>query len=97
MIFDMPSCGGCRTCELACSFKHKAEFLPAASSLIILDKENKKGFWVSLTEKNEGQRMACDGCRDQNVPLCVQYCLKKEDLKGILKAFLEEMKSAAKA
>jgi len=23
MIFDMPSCGGCRTCEMACSFRHR--------------------------------------------------------------------------
>jgi Fe-S-cluster-containing dehydrogenase component len=96
MLFDMPSCGGCRTCELACSFKHTGEFAPAVSSLVILDKEDGVGFTVSLAEKNEERRLSCDGCRGLNIPLCVQYCLKSEDLKAILKAFLEKAPSPRK-
>jgi Fe-S-cluster-containing dehydrogenase component len=91
MLFDMPSCGGCRTCELACSFKHTGKFAPAVSSLVIADKQGGVGFTVSLAERNEEKRLACDGCRGQTIPLCVQYCLKSEDLKEILKAFLEKV------
>ena len=90
MVFDMPSCGGCRTCELACSFNHSGEFAPAVSSLVILDKEDGLGFGVSLAEKKEGKRLACDGCRGREVPLCLQYCLKSEDLREILEAFLKK-------
>ena len=92
MIFDMPSCGGCRTCEMACSFKHKAEFIPAVSSLKILQKENGPGFIVSLADDNDGQRMACDGCKETAVPLCMQYCEKSEALEIILNQFHEKRK-----
>ena len=102
MIFDMPSCGGCRTCEMACSFHHRGEFVPAISSIGILEKVNEPGFLVVLREKNEGEGMACDGCRGLNVPLCLEYCEKREDLEKILTEFLtnaglrEESKAGSK-
>jgi len=71
MIFEMASCGGCRTCEMACSFKHAGEFVPAISSIKIL---------------------ACDGCTDLDVPWCVQYCEKAEDLTTIIRQFMENKK-----
>jgi Fe-S-cluster-containing hydrogenase component 2 len=88
MIFDMPSCGGCRTCEMACSFRHREEFIPAISSIEILDKKNEPGYLVSLLEKKRGERIACDGCKDLERPLCLQYCQKDKDLEKILKEFL---------
>ncbi len=91
MIFEMPSCGGCRTCEMACSFHHKGEFVPALSSIKILDKEKAAGFDVLLAEKSSPNQMACDGCRGQNVPLCVEYCTKSKDLEKILEEFLKEV------
>lgn len=95
MIFEMISCGGCRTCEMACSFKHKGEFIPAISSIKILDKKNEPGFLVQLLEKSEGQSITCDGCKELEVPLCMQYCQKNEDLEKILKDFLEGRKRVA--
>lgn len=86
--YDMPSCGGCRSCELACSFRHREEFIPVVSSLKIIDKENEPGFLVSLVGENEGVRIACDGCKDLDIPLCIQYCEKREDLEEILKDFM---------
>ena len=68
MIFDMASCGGCRTCEMACSFKHTGEFIPAISSIKILDKEDELGFLVSLVEEGDGQSMGCDGCTEIDEP-----------------------------
>jgi Fe-S-cluster-containing hydrogenase component 2 len=90
MIFDMPSCGGCRTCEIACSFKHKGEFVPSISSIQILDKESEPGFLVLLFEEHWGEHFICDGCKGHEVPFCMQYCQKSEDLEKILKEFLNK-------
>jgi Fe-S-cluster-containing dehydrogenase component len=73
MVFDMPNCGGCRTCEIACSFHHTNEFNPSISSINILEIKNKAGYQISFAVHDIGKRIACDGCRDNEVPLCVQY------------------------
>jgi Fe-S-cluster-containing dehydrogenase component len=80
MKFDMRSCGGCRTCEIACSFHHNEEFNPAISSIKILDRVNEPGFIVSLVEEPDRESVACDFCEEREVPLCVQYCREKEEL-----------------
>jgi Fe-S-cluster-containing hydrogenase component 2 len=90
MIFDMPSCGGCRTCEMACSFKHRGEFIPAISSLKIMDKGDEPGFNVLLLEESDQRGIACDFCQELEVPLCLQYCRESEDLEKILKEFKEK-------
>lgn len=87
MKFDMPSCGGCRTCELACSFHHTGEFVPAASSLKIFEKEEGPGYFVYLREEGEGSGFACDGCEGLDIPLCVEYCRELDDLFKILQEF----------
>lgn len=92
MRFDMPTCGGCRTCEIACSFKHKGEFSPSISSIKILDKGDGPGFFIELMEKNEGLSMACDGCKERDIPLCMEYCKQRDDLEKIIKEFLESQK-----
>jgi len=96
MLFDMRSCGGCRTCEMACSFGHKGEFIPAISSIKILDKENEPGFLVLLVERSGGGSMACDGCKELDVPLCMQYCKENESLEKILKQFMKKAKKPAR-
>jgi Fe-S-cluster-containing hydrogenase component 2 len=87
----MPLCGGCRTCEIACSFHHKGEFSPSASSIKILEKKKSAGFDVFLAGKNEGTAIACDRCQGLRVPLCVEYCTKKDELNTILNAFFQEV------
>jgi ferredoxin len=91
LIFDMPSCGGCRTCELACSFHHTEEFTPAASSIKILNRTSGPGYQVLLMAENQGKRIACDGCKELDVPLCMEYCREIDDLGKIL-LILEERK-----
>jgi hypothetical protein len=76
---------------MACSFHHKGEFIPAVSSIKILDKEKAAGFDVFFAENNNPNHMACDGCRGLNVPLCVEYCTKSKDLENLLKEFLREV------
>ena len=87
MIFDMPSCGGCRTCELACSFHHTGEFIPSVSSLRVLDREDGPGYRVLLVTENCGESIACDGCKNLDVPLCIEYCKEMDDLGKILLRF----------
>jgi len=87
MIFDMPSCGGCRTCEMACSFKHREEFVPSISSIKVLDRKDSTGYHILLLEETGGQGIACDECKELAVPLCVAYCRQSEELKEILDVF----------
>lgn len=93
MIFSMASCGGCRTCEAACSFRHTGEFVPSRSSIKILEKKDRPGFEVMLVDDPSGENFACDGCRDMETPLCMQYCNKSEELGEILKQFLYKVSS----
>lgn len=86
MIFDTDYCDGCRTCELVCSFHHKGAFCPSVSSIKILEAD-KQGFIVSLAEKREGQRLACDHCAALDEPLCLKYCCERDELKAILSTF----------
>jgi Fe-S-cluster-containing hydrogenase component 2 len=90
MIFDMPTCGGCRTCEIACSFHHKEEFNPAISSIKILDKKNEPGFYVMLVEESGGQSIPCDGCKGLEVPLCMEYCKEKDELEKMIKELMQK-------
>ena len=92
MLFEMPSCGGCKTCELACSFHHTGEFSPKFSSLKIVENEHGPGYCVSLTFKSFGESVACDGCEDCEVPLCMDYCKEIDDLREILNDFAEKRK-----
>jgi Fe-S-cluster-containing dehydrogenase component len=87
MEFDMPSCGGCRTCEMACSYHHRGEFAPALSSLKIQEKAEGPGYLVLLKKTADETGPACDGCRGLKTPLCVDYCREAEDLKEILREF----------
>jgi Fe-S-cluster-containing hydrogenase component 2 len=90
MKFDMTSCGGCRTCELACSFHHTGEFVPAVSSLKIVEKEKGPGYIVVLKEEGDEEGFACDGCDGLDIPLCVEYCREVDDLYKILREFDKE-------
>lgn len=97
MLFDMPSCGGCRTCEMACSFKHKGEFIPALSSIKIIENLHEPGFRIFLVEESNGQSITCDCCKELDVPLCMEYCKESESLEKILKEFAEKMEAQKKA
>jgi Fe-S-cluster-containing hydrogenase component 2 len=97
MKFDMSSCGGCRTCELACSFHHTGEFIPTASSLKVLEKKEGPGYVVILKEEAEGGSYACDGCEGIDIPLCIEYCREMDDLYKILEQFKARMPEKQRA
>jgi len=94
MLFDMPTCGGCRTCELACSFKHTGFFTHTASSLLVLDKQDHRGYQIRFLDSAEGSRPACDGCQELDEPLCVQYCREAEDLAEMVRELIRTVKPA---
>ena len=87
MLFDLPNCAGCRTCEMACAFHHTEEFEPTVSSIKIVDKDGQNGFIICLFEQGDGHAIPCDRCEDLESPLCVQYCSESLGLGEILKKF----------
>lgn len=87
MMFDMPSCGGCRTCELACSFHQQGGFVPAASSLKIVEKKDGPGYLVLLKAVADASGPACDQCAGMDIPLCLEYCRELDGLYEILQQF----------
>ena len=88
MVFEMPSCGGCRTCEMACSFKQTGQFQPQKSIIRILEKDDFAGYLVSFSEESPGYPVSCRNCETDEVPLCMVYCRKREDLAAILREYL---------
>ena len=85
MKYDMPSCGGCRTCEMVCSFHHTGEYNPSVSSIKILENEGKAGYVVLLLEKSGLDGFVCDQCRGLARPLCVKVCREENDLADIVR------------
>jgi Fe-S-cluster-containing hydrogenase component 2 len=85
MKFDMPECGGCRTCEIACSYHHTGGFAPSVSSIKILDKEDGAGYHVLFIEQEGQTGKACDLCPGLDVPCCVEFCESDEELRRMLK------------
>ena len=95
MVFEIVSCGGCRTCEIACSYKHTGEFAPSVSSLKIMDREDGNGYDVLLREEDGAEGKRCDGCQDMDVP----HCHVPDDLTKAIYAYLArcEKKEATSA
>ncbi len=89
MLFEMPNCGNCKTCEIACCYHHTGEFSWAPSSFRVKENPNGKSYLILIAETNEGKEVACDGCKQEELPLCVEVCEEAEMLQGFLKEFLE--------
>jgi len=88
MIFDMLDCGGCKTCELVCSFHHTKEFSHQFSSFKVLNKEDGKGYKILIVEDGDKLNIACDRCQGLETPLCLEYCGKRNTLEK----FINEIK-----
>ncbi len=98
MDYNMNLCGGCLTCEIACSYKHTGEFNHLVSAIEIIEREDKPGYKVRIHHDNCGDRIVCDGCIDiEGDPLCVQYCRKSDDLRTIINAFRATLRSQQKS
>lgn len=95
MNFDMPTCGACRTCEIACSFHHTGEFIPSLSSIKIHEKDSGGGYTIVLLEEDSDLGKACDGCVELKEPLCMEVCKEKELLEEMIHQVLQTRKQMA--
>lgn len=86
VTFPMDKCGGCRSCELACSYHHRGLFQPSISSLEVTFRPKELDFDVTFYRESAEDHIACDRCKGLEVPLCVQVCPpeKQEELKSLL-------------
>ena len=86
LTFETETCGGCRTCELACSFHHRKVFQPGIASIEIKATPHKFGFTATLYKKKIEDHMACDQCRGLSVPMCIQFCPAslRDELENLL-------------
>ena len=89
MDYTMAECGGCLTCEIACSYKHNKEFNHLISSIEIVELDNEQGYNVRLIEDPSTGRIPCDGCLGSE-PMCLSYCPKREELAAILERHIAE-------
>ncbi len=61
-------CYACGTCQLICSFHHTKAFWPDRSSICVSrDPQNGVIKWCI--------KSTCDGCTNEDEPLCVKYCV----------------------
>jgi len=87
MDFELKDCGGCRTCQIACSFKLIGQFNYHATAIEIITKQDNAGYIVRL--KDEGA-YKCDGCAGLDEPMCIRYCHLDEDLSKIIRTYKKE-------
>lgn len=82
---------------MACSFRLAGEFAPSSSGIRILERDDGLGFDVRFVPEGAGDGRGCDGCPElDDEPMCVQYCEKGEDLRGLLRRFLEQSTATTK-
>jgi len=70
IMIDIDLCYGCKTCQLVCSFHHTGTFWPDRSSISVF--RNPQNGIVKWSIDS-----TCDGCKGENEPLCVKYCVYK--------------------
>ena len=92
MKFSFPDCGGCRSCELACSYRFTNEFDTLKSALEVTEKPD-GGYEVTLHEIASGGRNACDGCIDLEEPMCTRYCHSAVELMKYIDDIRERVNS----
>ena len=80
MKFMFPSCGGCTSCEMACSYLKSGEFNRHLSAIEVTIGAD-GGYEVELLEEKTGERFACDGCIDRDEPMCIKYCHDAQKLR----------------
>lgn len=67
-------CGACNLCVLACSFHHEQAFGRRSASIEIVKDEREGEVEIVIFDEARDGRRSCDGCADEDQPLCVQWC-----------------------
>ncbi|MFA5675978.1 MAG: hypothetical protein WDA65_05570 [Christensenellales bacterium] len=87
MDFELKDCGGCRTCQIACSFKLTGQFNYNATAIDIIEKQDNTGYIVRIAEDGAYK---CDGCNGHDEPMCIRYCHIDKDLNELINTFKKE-------
>jgi len=90
MRFEMKDCGGCRTCELACSFRFSGEFCYDYSAIKIIVNDTGDGYFVELIGDPTAP-FRCDACVDIDEPMCVQFCHHKDQLTEFIAEYTKSV------
>jgi anaerobic carbon-monoxide dehydrogenase iron sulfur subunit len=61
ILADRSKCTGCRTCEMACSFKHEGIFAPSLSRIRVVKIED-KGINLPITCVNCSRMLCAEAC-----------------------------------
>lgn len=88
MLFTFEKCGGCHTCEIACSFKCNQSFNHHESLMRIVPDGD--GFKIRFVEPGEVGSAVCDGCAGLEEPMCATYCHDPERMKEIVAEYLAQ-------
>lgn len=94
VTFATETCGGCRSCELACSFHHMSLFKYGISSIVITNSPNP--MMTFYRESAEGH-IACDKCQGLSTPLCFEFCPSdaREELEQLFHKHISAPKETA--
>ena len=92
-IFETETCTGCKTCEIACSFHHRQVFSSGISSIEIVPREEALAFAVGIYKTGKEGHLACDGCKEEETPLCIKYCpsIAQAELSNLIQKFKEDL------
>ena len=60
VTFETEACGGCRSCELACSFHHTGFFQRGLSSMDVTPKPKELGHSITFYRESVDGHIACD-------------------------------------
>ena len=93
VTFETKDCIGCRTCMIACSYHHSKIFSPSISSIEIKRGQKTPSFTISFNQGDNNSHMACDGCKELEEPLCIEYCniIARDELRNLLNKFLSNI------
>lgn len=62
---------------MMCTFHHRKVFGRKTSSIEVKRLERKGKFKIIIHKGRENLHLACDLCKNEDVPLCVKFCPTK--------------------
>jgi Fe-S-cluster-containing hydrogenase component 2 len=77
IIVENPeACTGCLICVLACSFHHTRKYSRSQSSIEVNKSifTQEKRAAIAICHKKEKRIPVCDMCKEEDFPLCIQFC-----------------------
>jgi len=89
MVFPFEECGTCRTCELSAHTSIQGNSTIKCPHWKFSKTRRTRVSASNFVKKRKGVRYVCDGCVDEEMPVCMIYGHKREQLRAILDEFLK--------